>query len=184
MTMSIQSDLIFSPAIFKLINWLKNVVHWLHLPLSMCQYYGNVLINIKGSHSSRMLEVVMCAVMLQLCQHLVRKVTALLHRGHKATKLTALRQILPLHERCSHVWVHAWNFSLASMKSMFSHQGLCVPCSNHLKLCVWVCVCLYLQALGCQSTWVGHISLDAPVHSSQQWLGVPDILQVSGCPQV
>ena len=50
--------------------------------------------------------------------------------------------------------------------------------------CVCVCVCVYLQALGRQSAGVGHISVQASVHPSQQRLRISDVLQVSGCPQV
>lgn len=85
----------------------------------------------------------MCAVMLQFCWHLLYKAVRHFYTADMRPLNWQLQdKFCPLHERCSRVWVQAGNFSLACVKSMFSHQRLCVPYSDCLKLCVSGCVCV------------------------------------------
>lgn len=107
---------------------------------------------------------------------------ALLHFypwGQEAAKWRAPGQIPSPSWQTIWQEISAWG----ALNRCFHTKGYVCPEATIFNF-VSVCLCVYLQAFGRQSAWVGHISVQASVHSSQQGLGVAHILQVPGCPKV
>ncbi len=143
----------------------------------MCQLYVNFIIKIwkYQSHSRQIfhLEVLMCAVMLKFCWHLLLKSCSLLHSVQEATKLTASRQILsPSWKMLACVSagrklrLGMREINVFTPKVMCSLQRLsytaCLWMSGCMRVCVCVCVCWHSRLM--RAWWETHLIRNQPTY--------------------